>query len=125
MQPQYPPINARSYSTPVFGRCISSADRHHWVMDHATWQDGPGDQPGPIEHFLSGVTACGVLMVERQAKLRDIPLRALDVRIEAVRKDEAEIGDGPATLKTATLWFELDGPSQEQAEQLVDYYRRH
>ena len=122
---QYPPSTVRSYSTGVFGRCISAAGSHHFVVDHAAYQDGPGEQPGPVEHFLSSVSACGVLMLERQAKLRGIPVQHIDVRVEGVRRPLLEQDEGPTTLERVSIFFEFAGLSQAQAETLVDYYKRH
>lgn len=122
---QYPPSVVRSYSSGVYGRCISQAGTHHFVVDHAVNQDGPGEQPGPVEHFLSSVSACGVLMLERQAKLRGIPVQHIDVRVEGVRRALDETFGGPTTLERVAVAFEFTGPSQQEAEVLVDYYKRH
>ena len=122
---QYPPSVVRSYSSGVYGRCISAAGSHHFVVDHPAYQDGPGEQPGPVDHFLSSVSACGVLMLERQAKLRGIPVQHIDVQVEGVRRSLDESSTGPTTLEKVLVAFELTGATQDQAEVLVDYYKRH
>ncbi len=125
MQPtQHPPTVVHSYSTGTFGRCISAMGNHHFVVDHAVYQEGPGEQPGPIDYFLSGVTACGVLMLERRAKTGGIPVEGIDVQLEASRRETAE-GIGPTTLKSVALRFEFVGPTEAQAQELVDFYKRN
>lgn len=121
--PPQPPI-VRSYQTATYGRCISSVGDHHFVVDHSQAQDGPGDQPGPVEYFLSGVTACGVLMTEREAKARGIPLNWIDVRISAVRRDPATVAGGPMTFQSAAVEFDMRGPTEAQARELVEHYKR-
>ena len=117
--------SARSYLSNVFGRCISSAGDHHWVVDHAPWQEGPGEQPGPLEHFLSGISACGVLMVERQAKASGVHLDWLDVQVSGTRKTDADDPAGPATMQRVDVEFTFRGPARDQAEVLVDHWKRH
>lgn len=125
MQPQYPSYVVRSYSSGTFGRCLANAGSHHFVVDHATYQEGPGDQPGPVEYFLSGLTSCGVLMLEREARNRGIPMQWLDVRVEATRRPAPERSEGPATFEHVGVHFELAGPTEDQARELVEHYKRN
>ncbi len=125
MQPQIvQPGVVRSYQTRTFGRAISASGSHHFVVDHAAGQEGPGEQPGPVEYFLSGVSSCGVLMTEREARNRDIPLDGLEVTISAVRRDSASQGGGPMTFQSVAVEFELVGPTEAQARELVEHYKR-
>ena len=124
-QPLVQPGVVRSYQTRTFGRAISAMGDHHFVVDHAVGQEGPGEQPGPVEFFLSGVSSCGVLMLEREARNRDIPLEWLEVTVKAVRRDPASNPGGPMTFQSATVEFELVGPTQDQATALVDHYKRN
>jgi uncharacterized OsmC-like protein len=94
------------------------------VVDHAVGQEGPGEQPGPVEYFLSGVSSCGVLMLEREAKNRGIPLEWLEVAVEAVRRDPASHTGGPMTFQRVSVHFDLVGPTEAQATELVDHYKR-
>src|SRR5438874_13107139 len=81
--PVVQPGVVRSYQTRTFGRAISAMGDHHFVVDHAVGQEGPGEQPGPVEFFLSGVSSCGVLMLEREARNRGIPVDWLEVTVKA------------------------------------------
>jgi uncharacterized OsmC-like protein len=114
----------RSYQTKVFGRCISAVGDHHFVVDHAVGQDGPGEQPGPVEYFLSGLSSCGVLNVEREARNRGIEIQALDVVVNATRRDPAGHPGGPVTFQSASLDFTFVGPTEDQAAGLVEHYKR-
>src|SRR5687767_13225180 len=122
--PVVQPGVVRSYQTRTFGRCISSANGRHFVVDHAVGQEGPGEQPGPVEYFLSGVSSCGVLMTEREAKNRGIPLDWLEVAVEAVRRNPADHAGGPMTFQSATVHFDFVGPTEAQANELVEHYKR-
>lgn len=117
--------SARSYPSGTFGRCISSAGNHHWVVDHPAHLDGPGDQPGTVEFFLSGITSCAVLMLEREARDRDIPFHWLDARIEASGRSQREGEGGPVTFEAASLQLDFVGPSEAQARALVEHYKTH
>ena len=118
------PGTVRSYQTRTFGRCISAVDDHHFVVDHSVGQEGPGEQPGPVQYFLSGVSSCGVLMVEREAKNRGIPLQSLEVTIRAVRRDPSGPAGGPMTFQSAAVDFAFVGPTEAQAIELVEHYKR-
>ena len=117
------PGSVRSYQTRVFGRCITAVGDHHFVVDHSVGQEGPGEEPGPVEFFLSGVSSCGVLMTEREARNRGIPLESLEVIVNAVRRDPAGHA-GPMTFQSAGVHFELVGPTEAQADELVEHYKR-
>ena len=119
------PGAVRAYQTRTFGRCISAIGDHHFVVDHAVGQEGPGEQPGPVEFFLSGVASCGVLMVEREARNRGIEVQSLEVAIEAVRRDPTGHPGGPMTFQSAAVEFDFVGPTEAQAAELVEHYKRN
>jgi uncharacterized OsmC-like protein len=117
------PQGVRSYQTRTFGRCITAVGSHHFVVDHSVRQEGPGEQPGPVEYFLFGISSCGVLMTEREARNRGISLQSLEVRIEAVRRDAADPPGGPMTFQSASVEFDFVGPTEAQATELVEHYK--
>jgi len=107
-----------SYSTGTHGRAICNARTHHFVSD-----DVGGDAIGAGELFLSGVSACAVNMVERLAKQDQIPLQWMDVGVEAYRNPDKKPGD--LTLFDAIrVHFEMWGIQAEQAEELVETWKR-
>lgn len=123
MQPQPAVVSART--TEVFGRCAIETASAPFFVDHPVSQDGPGEQAGTIDHFLAGVAACGVLMLEYQAKLREIPLRSLDVRVEGLRGAPDGRVPGRTLFDRVALRFDFVGPTEEQAQVLIDHYCRH
>ena len=107
-----------SYSTGTHGRAICNARTHHFVSD-----DVGGDAVGAGELFLSGVSACAVNMVERLAKQDQIPLQWMDVSVEAYRNPDKKPGE--LTLFDAIrVHFEMWGIQAEQAEELVETWKR-
>ncbi len=84
MADRYIVVKARSQNSGTRGRCISSAGGNHIVMDDADYHGGPNEAITAAEAFLSGITACGALMLERLAHEDDIPLQRIDVAIEAL-----------------------------------------
>jgi len=114
---------ARSYSTGVQGRCIGSSGNHHFVVDYAPHQEGPGDMPAPTHYFLSGVTSCGVLMIEREARHRGVRIDRLDAQIEAFRRSEPD-GRPHTTFKRIEMEFTFVGPTDTEAKELIAHYQK-
>ena len=124
MQPP-PPTVVQAHSTDVFGRCAIEVGSKDFFIDHPPIQEGPGEYSGTIDHFLAGVASCGVLMLEYQAKLREIPLQRLAVRIEGQRGEPGARVAERSLFNWVTLHFEFVGPTDDQAQVLVDHYQRH
>ncbi len=125
MQAQAPTFVVRTYSTGISSRAISASREHHFVVDDTVAHGGPGEQPSPSEYFLSGVTSCAVLMLEREARSRGIPFERVDVTLEAVRDPGAPPAGEYTTFQRIAMAFELVGPDEEQAQTLVDFYQHN
>ncbi len=108
----------RSLRTNVPGRSLNSARTNHFVIDEPVHAGGPGEAVTPAESFLAGVSACGVLLVESGAAQKGISLDRLEATIEGMRKP-----DQPNWFERVILRFEMSGPTQEQAEELVEAYK--
>jgi len=100
------------------GRSLNSARSQHFVIDEPPHRGGPGEALTPVEAFLAGISACGVLLVQSYAGEMGIPLAGAICEIEGVR-DRAH----PAEFEAITLRFALTGPDPEQARQLVGRYQ--
>ena len=124
MSDRFVTTTARSYSSGTRGRCITNARTNHFVVDDADYSGGPNEAITAAESFLSGITACAVLMVERLARERDVPLKRMDVSIEAMRDREAA-REEYSVYDRVRMRFELTGPSEAQARELVETYKRH
>ena len=123
MSERFVTAKARSYSSGTSGRCITSARTNHFVVDDADYSGGPNEAITAAESFLSGITACAVLMLERLAREGDIPLKRSDVSIEATRDREAD-HQRYSVYDRVRMRLELTGPSEAQARELVEAYER-
>lgn len=123
MSDRFTTTHARSYSSGTEGRCITAARHNHFVVDDADYNGGPNEAVTAAEAFLSGITACAVLMLERLARDRDIPLARSDVTIEALRDRQAS-HEVHSVYDRVRMSFDLTGPSDSQARALVAEYER-
>jgi uncharacterized OsmC-like protein len=114
---------ARSYSSGTRGRCITNVRSNHFVVDDADYSGGPHEAITAAEAFLSSITACAVLMVERVARDREIPLSWTDATVEASR-DRDTARDGHSVYDRVRMNLTLTGPDEAQAEELIDVYKR-
>ena len=114
---------AETYSSGTRGRALGKIRTNHFVADDPALPgyDGPGEAPNAAELFLSGITACAVLMLERIARAEDLPLERLHVAMEASR--DTESGRQPPTFDRARMTFRLWGLTDEQAGQLVERFK--
>lgn len=110
----------RSTSTDTPGRAINIVRTHEFLIDEPTHLGGPGEEITPADAFLSGVSACGALMVQGRARTLDIPLRQIDVSLEARRHRR-----DTSTFTGIDMLFRVSGPTREQALELIDYYQHH
>ncbi|HKA51438.1 MAG TPA: hypothetical protein VKK19_17800, partial [Candidatus Dormibacteraeota bacterium] len=58
----------RSSTSGVPGRSLNQVRNHHFVIDEPAHGGGSGEEITPAESFLAGISACGVLLVERRAQ---------------------------------------------------------
>ncbi len=105
----------RSASSGVPGRSINSARTNHFVLDSPS---GPNEAVTNGEAFLSGISSCGVTLIELYARDKGIPLTRLSVTIEGLRS-EAD----PTRFQAINMAFELAGVGERQAAELVEVYR--
>ena len=106
----------RSQTTGIPGRSLNSARTNHFIIDASS---GPNEALNSGEAFLAGISSCGVNLVEALAREAGVPLEKAVATIEG-RRSRSD----PATFLDISLRFELAGPTQEQAEQLVEGDRR-
>ena len=108
----------RSYTTGTPGRSINNVRGHHFVIDEPRYAGGPEEEITPADAFLSGVSACGVLLVEAFARKQSIPFQRAEAVIEGIR-DASDM----SRFQRINIHFTIAGPSQRQAEELVERYK--
>jgi uncharacterized OsmC-like protein len=110
-------VVSSSSATP--GRAVNQVRNHQLVIDEPTHLGGPGEQITPAEAFLAGVSACGVLLVQGRARDTGVRLEKVEATIEGVRhRSDTSI------FQRIEIRFRLSGPSQTEAVDLVEHYKR-
>jgi uncharacterized OsmC-like protein len=112
---EYVVNTVRSYSSGTVGRSLNAVRNHHFVID------GPsiGEEIGSADAFLSGISSCGVNLIEVLARDTGVPLRHTDVMIAGVRSRQ-----DTSVFARIDLAFVFQGPTAEQAESLVASYKK-
>ena len=125
MEERFRKLKVRSYSSGTPGRALCQVNNHHFVVDDAAYNGGPGEEIGAGDAFLSGISACAVNMLERLARQAQMPLRWTDVTVEATTDLEAApIHENVSVYHAVHLHFELTGVDDDQAQELVATYKR-
>jgi len=96
------------------GRYLLSTRDQHLVADATASRGGPGEAWTAAELLLGALLTCAQAVVESTARTTGVTLR--DARIEAESEPDA---DKPGHYAFIRLRFELHGPTQAQAEELV------
>ncbi len=116
---------AACYSSGTPGRAIVQVRANHFVTDDpstpSSYYNGPGEAPGSLELFLSGVVSCAVLMLERIARAEGRTLGPVRAEMEASRDPNSQAQ--PPVLDSARLTFIFRGLSREEAGQLVETFK--
>jgi uncharacterized OsmC-like protein len=115
---------AETSSSGMPGRALGRVRTNNFLVDDYGFApyNGPGEEPGAAELFLSGITACAVLMLERIARTEGLPLEHVHVYMEGARDPDAQ-KPGPPTLDRAHLDFTFRGLTREQAGYLVEQFK--
>jgi uncharacterized OsmC-like protein len=114
----------RAQSTDTFGRVLVSARDQHLIVDGPVQNGCPGEAITPAELFLSGVASCGVELIQVLARQQTVPLRSISAAIEATQNPAAPPRSDVSIFNTVRINLELGGVSQEQAQDLVDRFKR-
>jgi uncharacterized OsmC-like protein len=115
---------AETASSGMAGRALGRVRANNFLVDDYAFApyNGPGEEPGPAELFLSGITGCAVLMLERLARAEGLPLQHVRASIEASRDPDAA-KEGPPVLDQARLTLAFRGLTREQAGQLTETFK--
>lgn len=104
-----------SSTTHIPGRALNSVRNHHFIIDGST---SPKEELTPIDVFLAGISSCAVHLMERFAEDGGVKLDRAEAFIEGVRRVEE-----PSRFAQVNLRLELTGPSQTEAEALVERFK--
>jgi uncharacterized OsmC-like protein len=110
-------VTVRARALETFGRFLVSARQHHFVSDAKAASGGPGEAVQAGEFLLSSLASCGLGLVQKEARERDLPLREAEVEVSFERDPE----DGTRYV-AIRLHFTLAGVDRQAAQALVDAF---
>jgi uncharacterized OsmC-like protein len=114
----------RARSTDTFGRVLWSCRDQHFVADGPVQNGCPGEAVTPAELFLAGIAACGVELVEVIARAEEVPLAAASVEIAGEIDPDDPVRSDVNVFNRVRLSFALEGVTAEQADLLVDRFKK-
>jgi uncharacterized OsmC-like protein len=122
-------MNLRQYatdaqSTDTFGRVLCAARNHHFVIDGPVQNGCPGEAVTPPEAFLTGVAACGVELVQVIARELSLPIPTARVHIEGMIDRDHPVRPDFTVFNEVRLRFEIGGVTREQAQDLVERFKK-
>src|SRR5262249_40564723 len=94
------------------------------IVDGPVANGCPGEAITPAEMFLSGVASCGVELIQVLARQHNVPLASIRCEIEATQDPSNPVRPDVNLFNEVNINFELGGVSQEQAQDLVDRFKR-
>src|SRR5580700_706347 len=115
MTDEYVVNTVRSSSSGTVGRSLNTVKNHHFVIDSPSI----GEEITSGDAFLAGISSCGVNLVEGLAQETGVPLRRTEVTIDGIRNRR-----DTSVFERIELRFVMSGVSQDQAEALVESYKR-
>jgi uncharacterized OsmC-like protein len=115
-------VGARS--TDVFGRVLWSCRDQHFVADGPVQNGCPGEAVTPAELFLAGVATCGVELLQVIARAEEVVLGNVRARISGAIDRERPVREDLTVFTSVRLDLELEGVGQDEAERLVELFKR-
>lgn len=110
-------VTVRARTIDTFGRFLVSARQHHFVSDAKAAAGGPGDAVQAGELLLASLASCGLALVQKTARERDVSLTGAEVEVSFER--DPEDGTRYAAIRLA---FVLDGVDLPTARSLVEAF---
>jgi uncharacterized OsmC-like protein len=110
-------------STDTFGRVLTSARNHYFVVDGPVQNGCPGEAITPAEVFLSGVACCGVELVQVLAKSKAIPLSGIAVDIEGSFDRSRPVRSDVTVFNSVRVRFRMKGVTEQQGRLLVEGFK--
>lgn len=110
-------VSVRARAVEPFGRFLVSARQHHFVSDTKATAGGPGDAVQAGELLLASLASCGLGLVQKTAREREVALKEAEVEVSFER--DPEDGTRYAAIR---LGFVLEGVDLATARMLVDAF---
>jgi uncharacterized OsmC-like protein len=123
-EPQKRGYALRARSSDTFGRVLVNTRDQHLIVDGPAANGCPGEAIGPAELFLGGVATCGVELIQVLARELNVPLQRIAATIEAEQDPSKRARQDVSTFTSVRLQLRLSGVSQEQAQDLVECFKR-
>jgi uncharacterized OsmC-like protein len=111
-------------STDVFGRVVWTCRDQHFVADGPVHNGCPGEAVTPAELFLAGIASCGVELVQVIARGQGTSVGRVRVTISGRIDPENPVRDDVTVFTSVRLDFELEDVDHEEAERLVERFKR-
>lgn len=106
------------------GRVIASARNQHCLVDAPVMLGGPNEAMTPVDLLLAALTSHAIFVGQHAAQQAGIPLQDMRLSAQADYDPRGVVGESVYPgLQALHLRFELDGPTTEQAEMLVQAVR--
>ena len=115
--------SVQTASTDTFGRVLTSARNHHFVVDGPVQNGCPGEEITPAELFLAGVACCGVELVQVLAQSKAIPLSGIAVDIQGSVDRSRPVRPDVTLFNSVRLHFRMQGITEEQGHDLVEAFK--
>lgn len=114
----------RAETAPTFGRVLSSARHHHFVVDGPVQNGCPGEALTPVEIFLSGVACCGAELMQVIARDQEIPFERVAITVRGSVDRESQPRSDVTLFNRVRLDIRFTGPTEAQAAVLVAGFQR-
>jgi uncharacterized OsmC-like protein len=114
---------AQARSTDTFGRVLCRCRDQHFVVDGPEWNGCPHEAVTPGEMFMASVAACGVELVQVIAREDDVAVDSVGVAVAGELDPANPVRSDVTIFKSVRMAFELSGPSEQEAEQLVKRFK--
>jgi uncharacterized OsmC-like protein len=115
-------VDARS--TDVFGRVLWTCRDQHFVADGPVHNGCPGEAVTPAELFLAGIASCGVELVQVLARTEGTAVGAVRARIAGEIDPENPVREDVTVFTSVLLEFEIEGVGEDEAQRLVEQFKR-
>lgn len=114
----------RAQSTDVFGRVLTSARTHHFIVDGPVQNGCPGEALTPPEIFLGGIATCAVELVQVIARDEGVPVTHVAASISGMIDRSRQPRQDVTVFTSVTLDLTISGADDARAAALAEGFKR-